>query len=156
MKTTYSPAEIMPLLEEWGYRASYHHDGNDKAHILAFEIGTMGFWWQIQLGDVAEDEQVTHMKFSMTLSVNPAHLPVGKICNDYNLANNCGTAAYFVDETFGVSDMSLLLTHDVCFVGGVSEEWVSGQIVRWKICLDHFEEIVESNEEPSLDEDLFH
>jgi hypothetical protein len=50
-----------------------------------------------------------------------------------------------VDETFGVAVMSLLLTHDVCFVGGVSEEWVSGQIERWKIALDRFEEIVETN-----------
>jgi len=34
MKTTYSPAEFMPLLEGWGYRASYHRDryfGNARA-----------------------------------------------------------------------------------------------------------------------------
>jgi len=61
-----------------------------------------------------------------------------------------------VDETFGVADMSLLLTHDVCFVGGVSEEWVNGQIAPWKITLDRFEEIVETNEEPGLDEEPFH
>jgi len=146
----------MPLLEEWGYRALYHRDGKDKALIQVFEIGNIGFWWQINIGDVAEDEQVQHMNFSMTLSVNPAHFPVGKICNDYNLVNLCGTAAYFEDETFGVPDMSLLLTHDVCFIGGVSEEWVNGQIARWKLALNRFEEIVETNEEPGLDEDLFH
>lgn len=156
MKTTYSPAEFMPLLEEWGYRASYHRNGKDNALIQVYEIGNFGFWWQINLGDVAEDEQVQHMYFSMTLSVNPAHFPVGKICNDYNLVNLCGSAGYYVDETFGVSDMSLLLTHDVCFIGGVSEEWVNGQIARWKLALNRFEEIVETNEEPGLDEDLFH
>ena len=52
--------------------------------------------------------------------------------------------------------MSLLLTHDMCFVGGVSEEWVHGQIARWKLALDHLEEIVETNEEPGLDEEIFH
>jgi len=90
------------------------------------------------------------------LSVNPAHFPVGKICNDYNIVNLCGSAAYFEDETFGVPDMSLLLTHDVCFIGGVTEEWVNGQIARWKLALNRFEEIVETNEEPGLNEELFH
>ena len=73
----------MPLLDEWGFDVSYHNAGNGNAHILAFEIGSTGFWWQIRLGDAAEDEQVKHMTFSMSLSVDPAHLPVGKICNDY-------------------------------------------------------------------------
>ena len=36
------------------------------------------------------------------------------------------------------------------------DEWVNGQIARWKIALDRFEEIVETNEEPRLEEDLFH
>lgn len=85
------------------------------------------------------------MNFSMTLSVSSAHLPVGKICNDYNLANLCGTAGCFKDRTFGSPDMSLILTHDVCFIGGVSEEWVSGQIARWKLALESFEGIIESN-----------
>lgn len=153
MKTTYSPAEIMPLLSEWGFQATYVRDGN-KAHILAFEIDRTGWSWQIYLDDVAEDEQVKHMNFSMTLSVNPAHLLVGKICNDYNLANLYGTAGYFEERTFGSPDMSLILTHDVCFNGGVSEEWVSGQIARWKLALESFEVIIESNEEPDFDEDL--
>jgi len=156
MKTTYSPAEIMPLLDEWGFDVSYHNAGSGNAHVLAFEIGSTGFWWQIRLGDATEDEQVKHMNFSMTLSVDPAHLPVGKICNDYNLSNLCGTAAYFVDRTFGDSDMTLILTHNVCFIGGVNEEWVSGQIALWKLALERFEETVKSNEEPGIDEDLIH
>jgi hypothetical protein len=139
MKIAYSPAEIMPLLAEWGYDASYHNAGNGNAHILAFEIGSTGCWWQISLGDAAGDEQVKHMTFSMTLLVGPPHLPVAKICNDYNLANLCGTAGYFVDITFGDSGTTLILIRDVCFIGGVDEEWVSGQIVHWKLALERFE-----------------
>jgi len=145
----------MPLLTKWGFQASYVRDGS-KAHILAFEIDREGWSWQIYLDDVAKDEQVMHMNFSMTLSVGSAHLAVGKICNDYNLANLCGTAGYFEDRTFGSPDMSLILTHDVCFIGGVSEEWVSGQIARWKLALERFEETIKSNEEPRIDEDLLH
>jgi hypothetical protein len=33
-----------------------------------------------------------------------------------------------VDEILGVADMSLLLTHDVCSVGGERKERVIGQI----------------------------
>jgi hypothetical protein len=156
MKTTYSPAEMIPLISEWGYMASYHHNGNGAADITAFDTNNVGFMWQIHLGDVAEDEQVKHMNFSMKLSLNPVHFPVGKICNDYNRSNLCGTAAYFEDETFGESDMTLTLSHDMCFIGGVSETWVSGQIARWQIALDRFEEIVETNEEPGIDEDSCH
>ena len=52
--------------------------------------------------------------------------------------------------------MSLLLTHDVCFVGGVSEEWVHARITSWQIALARCEVIVETDTEPGLDEDLFH
>jgi len=52
--------------------------------------------------------------------------------------------------------MTLILTHNVCFIGGVNEEWVSGQIALWKLALERFEETVKSNEEPGIDEDLIH
>jgi hypothetical protein len=132
------------------------------------EVPPSSHWvWDRELDNLrklfqrGEEERLTSMVYKgAQMMVNqPKLLKVGEFTlkAPLGLVPRLGRyQAGWEDETFGVADMSLLLTHDVCFVGGVSEEWVNGQIARWKLALNCFEEIIESNEEPGLDEELFH
>ena len=151
MKTEITADEIVSLLHDMGYRASYEHEDGMRGVITS---ASQGFEWTIYLGDVLEDIPTEILRFRFTIFLNPFAYPVGKICNQYNWLHSFGSAHYpdgeLVDED-GETAMTLGFT--VSCTGGVSEDWLQDQILKWDTCLNDFRTTVIENMDMDIDDD---
>jgi hypothetical protein len=150
MKNTFSASEIVSVLQGEGYRALYEHDGIDNAYISS---GSQGNFWEINIGDTQDDEQMGNVVITYLMSVNPVQFPVGKICNDYNRATRFGTASYNFDDDLDFEDGAFIrLDLGISFDGGVSDDWLINQIRMWDVCVEIFIDTTHENEEPVSDD----
>jgi len=150
MKNTFSASEIVSVLQGEGYRALYEHDGIDNAYISS---GSQGNFWEINIGDTQDDEQMGNVVITYLMSVNPVQFPVGKICNDYNRATRFGTASYNFDDDLEFEDGAFIrLDLGISFDGGVSDDWLINQIRMWDVCVEIFIDTIHENEETVSDD----
>ncbi len=150
MKNTFSASEIVSVLQGEGYRALYEHDGIDNAYISS---GSQGNFWEINIGDTQDDEQMGNVVITYLMSVNPVQFPVGKICNDYNRATRFGTASYNFDDDLEFEDGAFIrLDLGISFDGGVSDDWLINQIRTWDVCVEIFIDTIHENEETVSDD----
>ena len=150
MKNTFSASEIVSVLQSEGYRAVYEHDGIDNAYISS---GGQGNFWEINIGDTQDDEQMENVVITYLMSVNPVVFPVGKICNDYNRATRFGTASYSFDDDLDFEDSTFIrLDMGFSFDGGVSNDWLINQIRMWDVCVQIFIDTIHENEETVSDD----
>ncbi len=150
MKNTFSASEIVSVLQGEGYRALYEHDGIDNAYISS---GSQGNFWEINIGDTQDDEQMGNVVITYLMSVNPVQFPVGKICNDYNRATRFGTASYNFDDDLEFEDGAFIrLDLGISFDGGVSDDWLINQIRMWEVCVEIFIDTIHENEETVSDD----
>jgi len=150
MKNTFSASEIVSVLQGEGYRALYEHDGIDNAYISS---GSQGNFWEINIGDTQDDEQMGNVVITYLMSVNPVQFPVGKICNDYNRATRFGTASYNFDDDLDFEDGAFIrLDLGISFDGGVSDDWLINQIRMWDVCVEIFIDTIHENEETVSDD----
>ena len=150
MKNTFSASEIVAVLQSEGYRAVYEHDGIDNAYISS---GGQGNFWEINIGDTQDDEQMENVVITYLMSVNPVVFPVGKICNDYNRATRFGTASYSFDDDLDFEDSTFIrLDMGFSFDGGVSNDWLINQIRMWDVCVQIFIDTIHENEEAISDD----
>jgi len=150
MKNTFSASEIVSVLQGEGYRALYEHDGIDNAYISS---GSQGNFWEINIGDTQDDEQMGNVVITYLMSVNPVQFPVGKICNDYNRATRFGTASYNFDDDLDFEDGAFIrLDLGISFDGGVSDDWLINQIRMWDVCVEIFIDTIHENEESVSDD----
>jgi len=150
MKNTFSASEIVSVLQGEGYRALYEHDGIDNAYISS---GSQGNFWEINIGDTQDDEQMGNVVITYLMSVNPVQFPVGKICNDYNRATRFGTASYNFDDDLDFEDGAFIrLDLGISFDGGVSDDWLINQIRMWDVCVEIFIDTIHENEEAISDD----
>jgi len=150
MKNTYSANEIIAILQSEGYRAVYEHDGIDNAFISS---GSQGNFWEINIGDTKDDEQMDDVLITYLVAVDPVAFPVGKICNEYNRSTRFGTASYEFDDDPEFEDSAFIRLDMVfSFDGGVSDDWLINQIRMWDVCVQMFIDTVHGNEEPMSDD----
>ena len=150
MKNTFSASEIVEILQGEGYRALYEYDGIDNAYISS---GSQGNFWEINIGDTQDDEQMGNVVITYLMSVNPVQFPVGKICNDYNRATRFGTASYNFDDDLEFEDGAFIrLDLGISFDGGVSDDWLINQIRMWDVCVQIFIDTIHENEEAISDD----
>ena len=150
MKNSFSANEIVAVLQGEGYRALDEHDGIDNAYISS---GSQGNFWEINISDLQDDEQMENIVITYLMTVNPVRFPVGKICNDYNRATRFGTASYFFDEDLDFEDGAYIrLDLGISFDGGVSDDWLIQQIKMWEVCVQIFIDTIHENEETVSDD----
>ena len=150
MKNSFSANEIVAVLQGEGHRALYEHDGIDNAYISS---GGQGNFWEINIGDTQDDEQMENIVITYLMSVNPVIFPVGKICNDYNRATRFGTASYSFDEDIDFESSAFIrLDMGFSFDGGVSNDWLINQIRMWDVCVQILIDTIHENEEPVSDD----
>jgi hypothetical protein len=131
-------------------RGEKQHDGIHNAYI---ESGSQGNFWEINIGDTQDDEQMDNVVITYLMSVNPVIFPIGKICNDYNRATRFGTASYsFNEDTAVEGNVFIRLDMGLSFDGGVSDDWLIHQIRMWDVCVQIFIDTIHENEEKLSDD----
>jgi hypothetical protein len=153
MKNTFSASEIVSVLQGEGYRALYEHDGIDNAYISS---GSQGNFWEINIGDTQDDEQMGNILITYLMSVNPIRFPVGKICNQFNTISPNGVATFRMDDNHDLTeDVMISLDFSVSLTGGVADEWLEDSVSMWDYILGTFDKTVRECEEPTAKNDPF-
>jgi len=152
MKSTYSPRELVELLQLKGYRASFECP---EVGTNAIESGSSGFEWSLDFAQADIDEQVDSARFLYFIRVNPTYFPVGKICNDSNLNGHVGVAQFiFPDVDDEEKNVLLVFDHEMWFSGGVSTDWILSQLHHWDVAMCAFNECISANEEEVFEDDI--
>ena len=152
MKTEITADEIVSLLHELGYRASY--ELNDINLIVS--SASQGFEWYIHISVTEESEASDFLIFSHTRLVSPVLFPVGKICNQFNIISPNGVATFRMDDNHDLTeDVMISLDFSVSLTGGVADEWLEDSISMWDYILGTFDKTVRECEEPMSKNDPF-
>ena len=152
MKTEITADEIVSLLHELGYRASY--ELNDINLIVS--SASQGFEWYIHISVTEESEASDFLIFSHTRLVSPVLFPVGKICNQFNIISPNGVATFRMDDNHDLTeDVMISLDFSVSLTGGVADEWLEDSISMWDYILGTFDKTVRECEEPAAKDEPF-
>ena len=152
MKTEITAEEIVSLLHELGYRASY--ELNDINLIVS--SASQGFEWYIHISVTEESEASDFLIFSHTRLVSPVLFPVGKICNQFNTISPNGVATFRMDDNHDLTeDVMISLDFSVSLTGGVADEWLEDSISMWDYILGTFDKTVRDCEEPAAKDESF-
>jgi len=152
MKTEITADEIVSLLHELGYRASY--ELNDINLIVS--SASQGFEWYIHISVTEESEASDFLIFSHTRLVSPVLFPVGKICNQFNIISPNGVATFRMDDNHDLTeDVMISLDFSVSLTGGVADEWLEDSISMWDYILGTFDKTVRECEEPASKDESF-
>ena len=152
MKTEITADEIVSLLHELGYRASYELNETN----LIVSSASQGFGWEIHISVTEESEASDFLIFSHVRLVNPVLFPVGKICNQFNIISPNGVATFRMDDNHDLSeDVMISLSFSVSLTGGVADEWLEDSISMWDYILGTFDKTVRECEEPAATDDPF-
>ena len=152
MKTEITADEIVSLLHELGYRASY--ELNDINLIVS--SASQGFEWYIHISVTEESEASDFLIFSHTRLVSPVLFPVGKICNQFNTISPYGVATFRMDDNHDLTeDVMISLDFSVSLTGGVTDAWLEDSISMWDYILGTFDKTVRDCEEPAAKNDPF-
>ena len=152
MKTEITADEIVSLLHELGYRASY--ELNDINLIVS--SASQGFEWYIHISVTEESEASDFLIFSHTRLVSPVLFPVGKICNQFNIISPNGVATFRMDDNHDLTeDVLISLDFSVSLTGGVADEWLEDSVSMWDYILGAFDKTVRECEEPIVKDEPF-
>ena len=152
MKTEITADEIVSLLHELGYRASYELNETN----LIVSSASQGFGWEIHISVTEESEASDFLIFSHTRLVSPVLFPVGKICNQFNIISPNGVATFRMDDNHDLTEEVMIsLDFSVSLTGGVADEWLEDSISMWDYILGTFDKTVRECEEPTSKNDPF-
>ena len=152
MKTEINADEIVSLLHDMGYRASYEINDSD----VEVASASQGFIWEVTICDSDESQASDFLIFSHLRGVNPVLFPIGRICNEFNSESPHGVATYLLVDDPDLPEKAIIkLEFSVSLRGGVSEDWVSSQITGWDFILGMFDKKVRECEEACSKEDPF-